>query len=165
MKVIICDDPAMMPHTNINDIIFTKEANEIKSCCGCFGCWVKTPGKCVIKDGYQSVGEALGKCDELLIISRCTFGSYSPFVKNVLDRAISYVDPRFTVRDGKMRHRRRYQNRIAVSVTFYGNDITGNEKKTAINLALANAENLDGYVTKIGFLHSNERTHERENDF
>ena len=24
----------------------------IKPCIGCFGCWLKEPGECVIKDGY-----------------------------------------------------------------------------------------------------------------
>ena len=26
----------------------------IKPCIGCFGCWLKTPGRCVIKDGYDT---------------------------------------------------------------------------------------------------------------
>lgn len=34
----------------------------IRNCIGCFGCWVKTPGQCVIHDGYENVGSELSKC-------------------------------------------------------------------------------------------------------
>ena len=29
------------------------ENSKIHPCCGCFKCWTKTPGECVIKDGYD----------------------------------------------------------------------------------------------------------------
>ena len=64
-----------------------------KYCIGCFGCWLKTPGTCIIKDEFQHMGENIAKADELVIISKSSFGSYSSSVKNVLDRSISYVMP------------------------------------------------------------------------
>ena len=45
-------------------------------CIGCFACWLKTPGRCVIKDEYQEMGIKLSKVDELLIISKATFGRF-----------------------------------------------------------------------------------------
>ena len=39
-------------------------------CLGCFACWLKTPGKCIIPDEYQTMGENLSKVDEFLIISK-----------------------------------------------------------------------------------------------
>lgn len=33
----------------------------IKNCVGGFGCWIKTPGTCVIKDGYENLGEIFSK--------------------------------------------------------------------------------------------------------
>ena len=122
-------------------------------CIGCFACWLKTPGKCVIKDEYQEMGIKLSKVDELLIISKATFGSYSSVIKNVLDRSIAYVLPYFTIRNGEMHHGERYHKNLKVSVAFYG-DMTENEKETAVNLVVANAVNLNGSIEEINFFES-----------
>ncbi len=126
----------------------------IHSCIGCFGCWIKTPGECVIKDGYESCGEILSKSNELIIISRCTYGGFSPFVKNVLDRSISYIHPYFDIRNGEMHHKRRYNNIITIKVYFYGDSISDREKATAQKLVSANAVNYDGIVRKVLFMDS-----------
>ena len=109
-----------------NIIVDGNEKNHY--CIGCFGCWLKTPGRCVIKDEYQEMGEKLSKVDELLIISKATFGSYSSVVKNVLDRSISYVMPYFEIRKGEMHHQERYHKNLKISAVFYGEDITEAEK-------------------------------------
>lgn len=31
--------------------------HDIKKCIGCFGCWIKTLGQCVLKDGYHKMGK------------------------------------------------------------------------------------------------------------
>lgn len=123
----------------------------IHSCVGCFGCWVRTPGKCVIHDGYESTGIALGKCEELILISRCCYGSVSPFVKMVLDRAISYIHPDFVIRNGEMHHKRRYKNVISLSAYLYGEDMTREEIETARRLMQANADNYDGKLKSVLF--------------
>lgn len=113
----------------------------IRNCIGCFGCWVKTPGVCVLRDGYERMGELLAKSDELMIISRCIYGSYSPFVRNVLDRCLPYLLPYFADVNGETHHRNRYQHTVALSVHFYGEDLTGQEQKTAADLVRANSIN------------------------
>lgn len=123
-------------------------------CIGCFGCWLKTPGRCVIKDEYQNMGERLSRVDELLIISKATFGSYSSVVKNVLDRSISYVSPYFEIRKGEMHHKERYHKNLKISAIFYGKDITEKEKETSVNLVVANSVNLNGTVGYIDFVDS-----------
>ena len=128
-----------------------KPEGDIHHCIGCFGCWVKTPGKCVIHDGYESTGIAMGKCTELIFISHCCYGGFSPFVKTVQDRAISYIHPDFVFRKGEMHHKRRYENVISLSVYFYGENITEAEKKTARRIAEANADNYDGIVKDVFF--------------
>ena len=123
----------------------------------CFGCWLKTPGRCVIPDEYQRMGELAAKAEELTIISKCSFGSYSSFVKNVLDRSISYVLPFFEIREGEMHHRKRYDNQFLMRVIFYGSDITEEEKETAKELVKANAVNLHGKVEEVLFVESAEK--------
>ncbi len=109
-------------------------------CAGCFGCWVKTPGECVIKDDISRHGAELSRCSRVVIISRCVYGSYSPGVKRIVDRSLPYVHPNFTTRNGMMRHKRRYGNVFDTEVYFYG-DMTEGEKDTARRFV--EAENLN----------------------
>ncbi|MDF2611787.1 MAG: hypothetical protein K0R92_3261 [Lachnospiraceae bacterium] len=155
MKIIIHDLSEEQAITFIpqgKDILEIKQNGNIANCIGCFGCWVKTPGKCIIKDDYSNTGACMGQIEEMIIISKCFYGGFSPFVKNVLDRAISYVHPYFVIRNGEMHHRRRYQNHISLKTYFYGKDIYDREKKTANNLVAANALNFDCSCHQVEFL-------------
>ena len=138
-----------------NAKIVSKEGS-IKKCIGCFGCWVKTPGQCVIADDYQKMGELFGKTDELVIISRCSFGSYSSFVKNVMDRSISYVLPYFEIKDKEMHHKARYKNHMRIKAYFYGEDVSDAERQTAEQLVRANATNFHSVVETVEFVNTKE---------
>lgn len=124
---------------------------DIKHCIRCFACWTKTPGKCVIRDGYETTGMELSKCSELILVSRCYYGNVSPFVKSVQDRGLSYLHADFVFRKGEMHHKRRYQNKIQMSAYFYGEDITEDEKTTARRIMAANADNYDASVKEVCF--------------
>ena len=141
----------LSPETREDDII-VGNCGEAKYCVGCFGCWLKTPGTCVIPDRFRDMGKSLSQADELFIISRCSFGSYSAFVKNILDRSISYVSPFFEIRRGEMHHRPRYANKLTLSALFYGENITDAEKETARGLVRANALNLNGQIGSVCFM-------------
>ena len=150
MKLIITD----IENFSISiegDYKIIKPEGEIRHCIGCFGCWVKTPGECVLHDGYEHTGSDLGKCKELIIVSRCCYGSVSPFVKTVLDRALSYIHPNFVIRKGKMHHKRRHKNIITMSAHLYGENISDIEKETAGELLKANVDNYDGRVKGVYF--------------
>ncbi|MBX4262901.1 flavodoxin family protein [Clostridium estertheticum] len=150
MKVLIHDlieGELLNLFPNISkEIKIVTQEEEIKKCIGCFGCWVKTPGSCVIKDGYGDVGKILGESEELIIISRICYGGFSPFVKNILDRNIGYLLPFFTIRNNEVHHESRYKKRFKLSVIAYGNDVTQKEKDTLSKLVIANGINFN--VTK-----------------
>lgn len=137
-----------------NKVMVINDDETIHHCIGCFGCWVKTPAACVIRDKYGDMGEVLSKCKELIVISRCCYGGFSPFIKNVFDRSISYIHPYFEIRNGEMHHRKRYDNQINMQVYFYGENITEKEKHTAEALIKANSINLNCNVKGITFAKS-----------
>ena len=164
MKLIIHDLPpeqfAKLYPWDDPDITVVSDDGGIRPCIGCFGCWVKTPGRCVIHDGYEDMGRLIGSCSELEIISRCAYGGFSPFVKNVLDRSISYIHPYFTDRNGEMHHRSRYDNRLRMSVLFYGEDISPEVRETAQKLVSANAVNLNVASDSVRFFRRAEELEE-----
>lgn len=145
MKIILHDlnqqEFSGLYPNNDTDTVIISDNGTIHNCIGCFGCWIKTPGVCVLKDGYSNMGELLSKCNELVIISRCIYGSYSPFIRNVLDRCIPYILPYFVSINGETHHKNRYENTIVLSVYFYGEDITKREQETAKALVKANGIN------------------------
>lgn len=138
------------------DNIIIDSSHISKYCIGCFGCWLKTPGTCVVKDEFQNMGENLSKVDELVIISKSSFGSFSSSVKNVLDRSISYVMPFFEIRKGEMHHAERYHKNLVITAAIYGADITELERETYENLVKANALNLNGTIGKVLFVEKTE---------
>ena len=160
-RLIIYDVPTEFIErlTNANEDILVN-ANQIdRYCIGCFGCWLKTHGTCVIKDGFENMGKRLSEVSEFILISKATFGSYSSAVKNVLDRSISYVLPFFEIRNGEMHHGERYFNDLKIFAVFYGN-MTDVEKKTAENLVKANAVNLNAKLGKVHFVNAMEAVEE-----
>ena len=103
----------------------------IRPCMGCFGCWVKTPGRCVLNDAYAHMPRLLAEADEVLVMSRYTYGGFSSFVKNVFDRSIGYVLPFFEVVDGEMHHKARCSSKVPVSFGFRGEGLTEMDKLRA----------------------------------
>ena len=159
MKLIITDIKDLVLNIS-GEYKIIRPDERIKHCIGCFGCWVKTPGECVIKDGFDRTGCDMGKCEELIMISECLYGGFSEFVKKVQDRAISYVRGDFDIVDNETRHRRRYSNRIKLSAYFYGDDITEEEKRTAEGIVKANAKNFYATVEKVAFYNNSQEATE-----
>ena len=96
-----------------------------------------------MKDRLQQVCRNIGQSDELVIVTKNLYGSYSSAVKNVLDRSIGTSTPFSTYRGRQMHHTLRYGRHDLWRVIVYG-DITEAEKETFRYTAERNAVN-DGY--------------------
>jgi len=154
MKLIIHDlSPAQERSifAGVENIRIVSDDGSIHPCSGCFGCWLETPAQCVVRDRYGDMGEAISKCDELVLISRCCYGGFSPFVKNVLDRSISYIHPYFEIIRGEMHHRRRYDHSFLLSAYFYGDGLSVQDREIVRRLVKANSVNMHCAVKDIIF--------------
>lgn len=109
-------------------------------CQGCFGCWTKSPAECVMKDKLQEISRIVGTADEVVVIAENCYGSYSPAIKNILDRSIGLSTPLSTYRGKQMHHTLRYGKRRSLSVIAYG-DMTDSEAATFELLVERNAIN------------------------
>jgi len=112
-------------------------------CQGCFGCWTKHPAECFMKDSLQQVCRVIGRADELVIVTKNLYGSYSAAVKNVLDRSIATSTPFSTYRGRQMHHTLRYGKHDLWKVVVYG-EVSETEKDTFRYMAERNAVN-DGF--------------------
>lgn len=81
---------------------------EIGGCIGCFGCWLRTPGICVINDSARDLGRELIQSELALFLTPITFGGYSYHLKKVLDRMIPLISPLFQKINGEVHHQKRY---------------------------------------------------------
>ena len=121
----------------------------VKPCVGCFGCWLKTPGKCVIKDNDSTFGIIMPHVKGVIVISELVFGGFSPNIKAIFDRSIGFILPFFCNVNGEMHHKQRYKKRPDLTYMFYGQNCTQAEKDIAQKLTKANAINFgaDNYST------------------
>lgn len=82
---------------------------EISPCLGCFGCWVKTPGVCVIDDAGRNVARAYMQSEMSVFITPVTFGGYSFQLKKAIDRLIPNLSPYFRKVGREIHHQMRYR--------------------------------------------------------
>ena len=143
------------------DATIISDNDSIRPCVGCFGCWNKDPGKCVVKDGYENMGYLIHHADEVIVISRYTYGGFSGFVKNIYDRSLAYVLPHFEIVNGQSHHKKRYEENKPYSYIFYGNKISEEDKENAIRYVNAVSTNMRTYVKDVQFIEINEEENER----
>ena len=81
---------------------------DIAPCLGCFGCWIKTPGLCVVDDAGRDVARQMMYSDLVVYLTPLTFGGYSSELKKALDRSIPNLLPFFRLVKGEVHHVKRY---------------------------------------------------------
>lgn len=155
MKLIIHD----LSQTEWSLLGITQEENtrvidrtwHIGCCKGCFTCWLKTPGKCVIEDDCQNIGELFAELRQLILISRCTYGSYSSFIKKVLERMVSYPLSAMKLADQKTEQKDCHKEHMQLKAILYGDDMTEAEQKAATELLHANAQSYRADTVELHF--------------
>lgn len=67
--------------------------SDIKPCLGCFSCWSKTPGECVIKDDMQEIYKKIEAYDVIIESFPLYFFGMPSGVKAMTDRCLPFMLP------------------------------------------------------------------------
>lgn len=89
--------------------LITLRNEDISYCMGCFDCWVKTPGQCIVNNSNRHISAETMQSDLLLFVTPVVFGGYSSEIKKMLDHQIPLVMPFFKRIDGEIHHVKRYE--------------------------------------------------------
>jgi multimeric flavodoxin WrbA len=101
---------------------------ELHACMGCFGCWVKQPGECVLKDEMQELDHCYMNSDAVLFLSPVIFGQFSANIKNAIDRTLPNMLPFFYRRsDGSTMHPPRYEKYPVLFIIGYSKGLDEEE--------------------------------------
>lgn len=87
--------------------IFLREL-PLKFCTGCWGCWVKTPGKCQSDSASQEMDVAVINTDFLLWAAPLKMGYPSELLKMAMDKHLPLIHPYMVVDQFEAHHQKRY---------------------------------------------------------
>ena len=108
---------------------------------GCFGCWTKTPGKCVIRDDATKVYPCIASSEKVLYVSKVKYGGYDTVMKTMLERAIPVQQAFIRIHNGETHHVQRAVVPKQATIVAYG-DISDEEKDIFRQLVARNASNM-----------------------
>ena len=143
MKKLIVSDRSLeiegLSHAGVRWIDLS-ELN-LSNCVGCFGCWTKTPGRCVIRDDAVSVYPLIARSSDLIYVSRIFCGSYDVPMKTMLERSIPVQQAFIRLYHGETHHMQRAVVEKDAVILAYGD--TGVEEQAIFReLVARNAHNM-----------------------
>ncbi len=111
----------------------------------------------VVGDGQDcaggDIGKAIGSCRQLVLISRCVYGGFSPFIQEVLERCRTYFEPFLELRHGQSHYvvKKQNKNSFGLVCCFYGDYITPEEEQLARIQSVSDGISLQARGVKIVF--------------
>ncbi len=81
----------------------------INACIGCWNCWLKTPGRCVMKDQMAESYADYINSDTVILLIDTAQGFINYQAKAFLDRTIPHYLPYIEIEDGECHHVERYK--------------------------------------------------------
>ena len=146
MKAVIITDSERQPEEKLRSELlsclkdyeieeFSVDRDDLACCTGCFGCWIKTPGQCVIRDGIAAINRAVIGSDVAFFLTPVVFGQFSANIKTVVDRGLPNILPFFITRpDGSTMHPARYQSYPQDVMLGFGDSISAEDERLFIDI-------------------------------
>lgn len=156
MNLILSDRPLELPPLDPQAVTMIDLSQlRIGHCVGCFGCWIKTPGRCVIRDDAVHVYPRIAESSRMLYVSRVKYGGYDTPMKTMLERAIPTQQAFIRLLRGEAHH---FQRRVApkqATILAYG-DISDEEQALFRRLVARNAHNMNFASHQVRFVPEHE---------
>lgn len=142
MKLILSDKPLNVNTDRLKDVtFFNLSVCKIAPCMGCFGCWTKTPGRCVIRDDATKIYPCIARSEEVLYVSRLRYGGYDSVMKTMLERAIPVQQAFIRIHKGETHHVQRAVVPKKATIVAYG-ETDSEERQIFSDLIARNACNM-----------------------
>lgn len=123
--------------------------DDLAFCMGCFGCWIKTPGECVIQDGIKEINKSFVGSDAVIYLNPVIFGQFSANIKNAVDRWIPNILPFFITRpDGSTMHPSRYEKYPAQIIIGYGDELSPEDSQLFTDITKKHRRNVEVIIYK-----------------
>ena len=103
----------------------------ITACIGCWNCWLKTPGRCVIKDQMAAIYPGYVNSDTVILLLDTAQGFINYQAKAFIDRTIPHYHPYIEIVDGECHHVARYK-RYPDMVFYYDSKGLINQEEQVI---------------------------------
>ncbi len=109
--------------------VITLGEQSINICIGCWNCWVKTPGRCVMKDQMADSYNAYVNSDTVILIMETAQGFINHQAKAFLDRTIPHYHPYIEMVGGECHHVARYERYPDMVFYFDPEGLTDQEEQ------------------------------------
>ena len=121
----------------------------------------------VSQDNNCDISDYIDNCGQLVFISRCVYGSFSPFIKGVLDKCKASYESKMELRLGQTHYwiKHEFKNAFVMICCFYGGNITALEEQSARVLALSNGVSLRAGAVRIFFYDTMEKIKQLNDNF
>lgn len=151
MNLIMSDKPIDVGVLDDATRYVDLSALKIARCVGCFGCWTKTPGRCVIRDDATKVYPLIARSERLLYVSRIIYGSYDSVMKTMLERAIPVQQAFIRLFHGETHHVQRAVAPKRAVILAYG-AADAEERELFEQLVARNARNMNFDTYEVRFV-------------
>ncbi len=109
--------------------IIRVEENSINACIGCWSCWLKTPGLCVLKDDMVDYYHDYVTSDTVVLLFDTAQGFINHKIKAFIDRTIPHYHPYIELVDGECHHVARYKKYPTLVFHFDSNGLSTQEEQ------------------------------------
>ena len=139
----------LMSDILLNSIKFKRPENiyidlskkKIANCTGCFNCWIKTPGRCIIRDDATEIYPIIAQSDKIIYVTKIKYGSYDTTMKTMLERSIPIQQAFIRLYRGETHHVQRDVKEKDAVIIAYG-DISAKDREVFKKLTERNSRNM-----------------------